>query len=228
MKIIFLLLLVISFGTLSVSDSLFIENMKRDVKEMNTLTQKGLSVLLFFNTYYGVSVRTPNITPNDLDYEISFGLEKKFRDALILIPVIESDLWLWYERENGKIYKGADGDLTIKMDIFEDNIFGTYREAQDIERVGLSTGLRVYFFSFGSGITWDHDQPVWIGYSKISNKYLTFNMNFYKEGIESASLNLKKEYSITKYISLIPMVKYSIDRKKKEFIQSKIVLKIKK
>lgn len=169
------------------------------------------------------SVRTPNETPNPLDYEYAAGLQIGKQN--------QAELWGWTERENGRQYRGAEGHLNASSKRTESRVFGTYREAGDVERVGISTSLKALkYYRLGFGTTWDHYDPAVTLNLGAQTSWGALRAAIYDQGVESIEGKLEARISPLeglKWFSLVPTFKYTKDRAGTEFVQGKLVLQLK-
>jgi len=173
--------------------------------------------LLATSLMLGASVRTAKLPDKPIDYEVSIGIENP-----------NAQVWSFYERENGINYTGVDLSLKSSVKRIENKIFFKNRQAKNILRGGISTSLIVAKYGrIGISNVWDHYDPAATGLLGFSSKVFTAQINVYQEGLESASLKIQKDFKLSKHISISPFYKYSIDRKKNEFMQGKVVLKLK-
>lgn len=177
------------------------------------------SLLMMFS----VSVRTPNIQPNPLDYEIAMGVE--------IGDTSKVELWAWRERESGALYIGIDGKFKLRKKRIENEIIYLNREANNILRYGSTTNLIFYKYGrVGIASIWDHGDMAGCFNLGIASKYINGNVKLYGKNdyIESAYLKIGIDFETSSWITLSPLFKYTMDRNKNEFMQGKLVFKIKR
>lgn len=167
----------------------------------------------------GLSIRTPNVQPNPIDYEVSFGLESDFSNKGTI------DGWVWYERENGFYYKGIDiVSKYYPISFLESGVFYIDRQAQSIYRFGGNVGL-IFGKFFRSGVlqVWDKKIPVFAGYLGLKSKYINGKINLYDEGLEGGNVQIKIPIKYKSFM-VTPLYNYRIDRSKNEYMQGKLVV----
>lgn len=178
----------------------------------------GIALLSVAITFSG-SVRTPNERPNPLDYEIATGLEiGRHRNV---------EAWAWYERQNGQHHTGVDlsgyaGNQRLELS-------GSFRnrQAQDILFGDVALSMKwLKYMRTGISQTWDHGNPATCAYFGVRSPMLDAEIKTTKEGTHSAGLRIRKEFKALKCVSVVPTFKYSVDFQKNEYMQGKIVFKI--
>lgn len=170
-----------------------------------------------------LSIRTPNQQPNPIDYEVAGGIEVGDTSRL--------ELWAWKERENGSNYIGVDGKFVLRKKRVENTVIYQNREASDILRYGSTTNyVFMNYGRIGVASIWDHGDPAGCINLGLKHKYVSGNMKLYSENdyIESANIKIGLDIETKSWLTLSPLFKYTLDRNKNEFMQGKLVFKIKR
>jgi len=188
------------------------------------------------NSYTSLSFRTPNIEPNQTDYEILLGIEFDFsQEQNALIEVL-------YERENGGYYKGHEvifdsqkedrllSAILSKALVYHRKYRSFLREAADINIQTIDTsyilmrkieiGYSLYFQNFAN------TDLMWFIQLKTNN--IEWNMRFNAYRI-STDLELYATISLykNKNIYIKPLLVYNLEKEgteKNEYFQAKILI----
>jgi len=136
-----------------------------------------------------LSVRTPYIQPNLLDYEIKLGVEgQDFKYSGL------------NERENGRYYKGHDFKFQYKDFLYKKINFETasfYKEANNIDKQTIDLGYEAYKgLEMGSGLVY---------YSWSNSKVSYFIKTAINQFSAEFRINEKDFSKIIEYREIIPL-----------------------
>jgi len=175
-------------------------------------------LILTWKLLTSLSMMPAKDTTQPLNWEVAAGTENKIHDSKKM-ELLQANFWAWTERENGVQYNGAEGLISWKRSLFENSYKGVYREAQDIERLEVKTGLHFNGFGAGFGSVWDHSDPTIIGYARYKNKFIETGVNLSVDGVESYKAKVK--YPLK---NVTPMFEYRYYHNRRAFIQGKVVV----